>query len=50
MTPFIILKQSRYLFHIPVNPGDNTDVEPPVPIPNTEVKSSHVDGSVAFAM
>ncbi len=50
MTPFIILKQSRYLFHIQVNPGEDSAVEPPVPIPNTEVKSGHADGSVAFAM
>ena len=31
-------------------PGEDSAVEPPVPIPNTEVKSSDADGSVAFAM
>ena len=32
------------------SPGDDSAVVPPVPIPNTEVKSSNADGSVAFAM
>jgi hypothetical protein len=31
-------------------PGEDSAVEPPVSIPNTEVKSSNADGSVAFAM
>ena len=29
-------------------PGGHSAVEPPVPIPNTEVKCSHVDGSATY--
>ena len=28
--------------------GGHSAVEPPVPIPNTEVKCSHVDGSATY--
>ena len=31
-------------------PGDNSVVEPPDPIPNSEVKRNRADGSVAQAM
>ena len=31
-------------------PGDNSCVEPPDPIPNSEVKRNRADGSVALAM
>lgn len=31
-------------------PGDNSCVEPPDPIPNSEVKRTRADGSVAQAM
>ncbi len=31
-------------------PGGNSAMEPPVPMPNTEVKRRSADGSVAFAM
>ena len=31
-------------------PGDNSTVAPPDPIPNSEVKHSRADGSVAQAM
>jgi hypothetical protein len=31
-------------------PGGNSAVDPPDPIPNSEVKRSCDDGSVAFAM
>ena len=31
-------------------PGDNSCVEPPDPIPNSEVKRNRADGSVAQAM
>ena len=31
-------------------PGEISAVVPPVPIPNTEVKRSRADGSVALAM
>ena len=31
-------------------PGDNSTVEPPDPIPNSEVKRRRADGSVAQAM
>ena len=37
--------------HTPTGlPGDHRDVEPPDPIPNSEVKRVIADGSVAFAM
>ena len=29
-------------------PGGHSAVEPPVPIPNTEVKCSHADGSATY--
>ena len=31
-------------------PGDHSVVEPPDPIPNSEVKRNRADGSVALAM
>lgn len=32
----------------PNSPGGHSAVEPPVPIPNTEVKCSHADGSATY--
>jgi hypothetical protein len=43
-------RYSRQLSRLKNLPGGHSAVEPPDPMPNSEVKRGSADGSVAFAM
>ena len=46
----LLTRPNELVIRDPNMPGGNSAMEPPVPMPNTEVKRCSADGSVAFAM
>ena len=45
---FLLDFTSASFSSLPYLPGGHSAVVPPVPIPNTEVKCSHADGSATY--